>query len=46
MKDCFFGLIRLYVRVDDVVVRIYDTRFYYEFGKDFILREFTVYFFN
>lgn len=42
MNDCFFGLIRHYLRVDDVVIRIYDTRIYHEFGKNFILREFTV----
>lgn len=42
MDDCFFGLLRSYLRVDDVCVRIYDTRIYHEFGKNFILREFSV----
>lgn len=41
MADCFFGLLRFYLRVDDVCIRIYDTRIYHEFGKDEILREFS-----
>jgi type 2A phosphatase activator TIP41 len=41
MGDCFFGLLRFYLRNDEVLIRIYDTRFYHEFGKDYILREFT-----
>jgi len=41
MGDCFFGLLRSYLRVDDVCVRIYDTRIYHEFGKNYILREFS-----
>mmetsp|Transcript_24471 Transcript_24471/g.21655 ORF Transcript_24471/g.21655 Transcript_24471/m.21655 type:complete len:88 (-) Transcript_24471:11-274(-) len=41
MGDCFFGLVRFYLRIDDVVVRLYDTRFYHEFGKEYIIREFT-----
>lgn len=42
MKDCFFGLLRHYIRVDDVIIRIYDTRIYHEYKDDFILREFSV----
>ena len=42
MNDCFFGLLRHYLRVDDVLIRIYDTRIYHEFDKNYILREFTV----
>lgn len=42
MGDCFFGLLRHYLRIDDVVIRIYDTRIYHTFGTDYILREFTV----
>jgi type 2A phosphatase activator TIP41 len=42
MKDCYFGLLRHYIRVDDVVVRIFDTRIYHEFGKNYVLREFSV----
>ena len=41
MNDCFFGLLRHYLRVDDVLIRIYDTRIYHQFGKNYILREFT-----
>jgi len=41
MADCFFGLIRFYLRVDEVLVRIYDTRVYHEFGNSYVLREFT-----
>lgn len=41
MKDCFFGLIRHYLRVDEVLIRIYDTRIYHDFAKNYILREFT-----
>lgn len=41
MDDCFFGLLRFYLRVDDVCVRIYDTRFYHDFKENFIIREFS-----
>ena len=42
MNDCFFALLRHYIRVDDVLIRVYDTRIYHEFKEDFILREFSV----
>ncbi len=42
MGDCFFGLLRHYLRVDEVMVRIYDTRIYHDFTKNYILREFGV----
>lgn len=29
MGDCFFGLLRSYLRVDDVLIRILDTRIYH-----------------
>ena len=32
---------RFYLRVDHTMVRIYDTRFYYETGTNFMLREFS-----
>ena len=41
MGDCFFGLIRNYLRVDDVLIRILDTRIYHQFEWDYILRDFT-----
>lgn len=42
MGDCFFGLLRHYLRIDDVCIRIYDTRIYHTFGTNYILREFSV----
>ncbi|EGR33576.1 tip41-like family protein, putative [Ichthyophthirius multifiliis] len=42
MGDCFFGLLRHYLRVDDVIIRIYDTRYYHDFTWNYILREFQV----
>lgn len=41
MQSGFFILLRYYLRVDDVLIRINDTRIYYEVGKDYILREYT-----
>ena len=41
MNDCFFGLIRSYLRVDDVIIRILDTRIFHDFKNNYILREFT-----
>lgn len=42
MADCYFGLLRNYIRVDDVLVRVFDTRIYHEFQNDYIIREFSV----
>lgn len=41
MPDYFLVLLRFYMRVDGVVIRVNDTRLFYELGKDFILREYT-----
>ena len=41
MPSGFFVLHRFYLRVDDVMIRINDTRLYYEKGKEYILREYT-----
>lgn len=41
MDDCFFVLMRSYVRIDNVKVRILDTRVYHEFGTDRLIRDFT-----
>jgi type 2A phosphatase activator TIP41 len=41
MDDCFFVLLRSYVRIDSVIVRILDTRLYHEFGSNRILRDFS-----
>ena len=40
MKDCFYALVRFYLRVDGVMVRIFDTRIFHSFGDNYILREF------
>jgi type 2A phosphatase activator TIP41 len=42
MNDCFFGLLRSYVRVDHVIVRIIDTRIFHSYGENYILRDFIV----
>lgn len=41
MSDCFFVLLRYFLRVDNVFVRYFDTRYYHEFNKSYIIREFT-----
>lgn len=41
MADSFFCLHRFYLRVDDVLLRSYDTRLYHQFGTNHILREFS-----
>ncbi|KAI9104543.1 TIP41-like family-domain-containing protein [Phlyctochytrium arcticum] len=41
MPSCFFVLCRFFLRVDDVLFRINDTRIYHEFGTDQVIREFT-----
>ncbi|KAI8752644.1 TIP41-like protein [Biomphalaria glabrata] len=41
MPTSFFILLRLFVRVDQVLIRMNETRFYHEAGTNFILREFT-----
>ena len=40
MGDCYYVLLRFYLRVDGVQVRIFDTRIFHEFGQDYIHREF------
>lgn len=42
MRDCWFVLLRSYVRVDDVIVRILDTRIFHAYSSSYILREFQV----
>ena len=42
MNNCFFGLLRSYLRVDNVIVRILDTRIFHIFGNNYIFREFQV----
>ena len=40
MADCFYVLHRFYLRVDKVLVRIYDTRIFHSYDADYIIREF------
>ena len=40
MEDCYFILVRYYLRVDGVRVRMFDTRIYHEFGTNHLIREF------
>ena len=42
MADCWYALLRSYVRVDNVLIRILDTRIYHEYGKNEVQREFRV----
>ncbi|KAI9471176.1 Tap42 interacting protein [Coemansia sp. RSA 989] len=39
MPSGFFILLRFFLRVDGVLFRIFDTRFYHQFGSDVLLRE-------
>lgn len=41
MPSCFLILQRLFLRVDDVLFRINDTRIYHEFGAPYVVREYT-----
>ncbi|XP_076237554.1 TIP41-like protein [Calliopsis andreniformis] len=41
MPASFFILLRYFLRIDGVMLRINDTRIYHEFGQDYLLREYT-----
>ncbi|MEQ2316696.1 hypothetical protein AMECASPLE_035228 [Ameca splendens] len=41
MPSSFFLLQRFFLRVDGVLIKINDTRLYYEDGKNYMLREFS-----
>lgn len=41
MPTSFFLLLRFFLRVDGVLIRINDTRLYHQAGQDFMLREFS-----
>ena len=41
MPSGFFCLLRFYLRVDNTLIRVIDSRFHHEFGNNFILREYT-----
>lgn len=40
MPNCLFVLQRFFLRVDGVVYKMYDTRFFLEFHKPYCIREF------
>lgn len=42
MKNCLLILQRLFIRVDDVLLRIFDTRVYVDFETNEIIREFKI----
>jgi type 2A phosphatase activator TIP41 len=42
MPGYFFILLRFWLRVDDVMFRIFDTRFFHSFGSNEIIREWSV----
>ncbi|XP_063293789.1 TIP41-like protein [Pelobates fuscus] len=41
MPSSFFLLLRFFLRVDGVLIRMHDTRLYHEADKSFMLREYT-----
>lgn len=41
MPSGFYVLLRFFLRVDDVIIRMNETRFHYETGNDYILKEYT-----
>lgn len=41
MPSGFFILLNYFLRVDGVVIRMNGTRYHYEVGNDFILKEYT-----
>lgn len=41
MPTCFLVLQRFFMRVDNVLFRINDTRLYHEFGNPYFVREYT-----
>ena len=42
MEQCFLGLMRCYLRVDNMLVRNIDTKIYHKFGEKYIIRNFSV----
>ena len=42
MENNFLGLMRSYIRVDNMIVRNIDTKIYHKFGENYIIRNFTV----
>lgn len=42
MASGYFILLRFYLRVDGVLVRVHDTRIYCDYTKNYLLREYSV----
>ncbi len=42
MKSCFLIRMRFYLRVDNVLLRVYDTRFFHDFTKNYLLRDYEI----
>ena len=40
MPKCFLVLLRYWLRVDNVIIRVRDTRLYHEFGHDHVLKHY------
>lgn len=41
MPSGFFILLRYFLRIDNVMIRINDTRFHYEIENNYILKEYS-----
>lgn len=41
MPSGFYILLRYFLRVDNVMIRMNDTRYYWETSKDYIIKEYT-----
>jgi hypothetical protein len=41
MPTCFLVLARLFLRLEDVLVRTHEARIYHCFGTDYLIREYT-----
>eukprot|EP01119_Soliformovum_irregulare_P011072 TRINITY_DN2749_c0_g1_i2.p1 TRINITY_DN2749_c0_g1~~TRINITY_DN2749_c0_g1_i2.p1 ORF type:complete len:232 (+),score=52.56 TRINITY_DN2749_c0_g1_i2:176-871(+) len=41
MPTCFFILMRLWIRIDGVLFRVIDNRFFHPFEKDYVIREYS-----
>jgi type 2A phosphatase activator TIP41 len=40
MNSCFLVLLRYFLRVDHVVVKVFDTRYFHDFSKNHLIREY------
>lgn len=41
MPGTLYILLRYFLRIDNVMLRVNDTRIYHELGKDYLIREYT-----